>query len=230
MTISKKSIALLMALVLVLGAGIGGTIAWLQTKTTTVTNTFTVGDIGELTLTETKTPATGEASTLTAKEGGTDQLNDTFFIVPGVDLDKNPTVNYKATDATKDVAVYLFVKVSGGSYWTLNSGHNAYAYSVTPEGATAFDALKFDVGTDWTYVTTEGTDAVFCKEVPAGVADVSYPVIKDSKITVSENLTKEQLKGVTAANFNLVFTAYAIQKNGLDTPADAWEALNPTNP
>ncbi|MBR0442482.1 MAG: hypothetical protein IJK25_11180 [Firmicutes bacterium] len=225
MTISKKSIALLMALVLVLGAGIGGTIAWLQTKTATVTNTFTVGDIGTLTLTETK----GKEITATEDPASAD-TNDTFFIVPGVDMEKDPTVNYKATDATKDVAVYLFVKVSGGSYWTLNSGHNAYAYSVTPEGATAFDALKFDVGTDWTYVTTEGTDAVFCKEVPAGVADVSYPVIKDSKITVSENLTKEQLKGVTAANFNLAFTAYAIQKDGLDTAAAAWEALNPTNP
>ena len=46
-----KGIALALVLVLLLGCGIGGTIAWLLDTTPTVTNTFTVGKV-DLTLVE----------------------------------------------------------------------------------------------------------------------------------------------------------------------------------
>lgn len=82
----KKSIALLMALVLVVGGVIGGTIAYLMDSTQTITNTFTVGDI-EITLAETT---------------GAD-----YDILPGAKVDKNPTVTVLA-DSEK---CYLFVKV-----------------------------------------------------------------------------------------------------------------------
>ena len=41
----KKVFAMLLALALVVGCGIGGTIAWLMDTTDAVTNTFTVGDV-----------------------------------------------------------------------------------------------------------------------------------------------------------------------------------------
>lgn len=49
----KRTRALLVAMVLVVGCIIGGTLAWLTTKTDAVVNTFTAGDI-DVTLTETK--------------------------------------------------------------------------------------------------------------------------------------------------------------------------------
>ena len=44
-SVSSKTLALLLALVLVLGVAAGGTIAWLVAQSDTVTNTFTYGDI-----------------------------------------------------------------------------------------------------------------------------------------------------------------------------------------
>ena len=43
---SKKALAMLLALVLVLGSVIGGTLAWLTAKDTPVVNTFSKSTIG----------------------------------------------------------------------------------------------------------------------------------------------------------------------------------------
>ena len=50
--ISTRALIAVLALTLLIGCSLGGTIAWLMDKTETVTNTFTVGDIN-IDLTET---------------------------------------------------------------------------------------------------------------------------------------------------------------------------------
>lgn len=93
----KKSLTILIAVVLVVVCAIGGTLAWLTAQTQEVTNTFTVGNI-DITLTET---------------GATDTDNDNFVdsnsysMVPGAVLDKDPTI----TVAGGSEKCYLFVKV-----------------------------------------------------------------------------------------------------------------------
>lgn len=82
----KKIVALLLALALVFGGAVGGTIAWLTDVTAEVKNTFTVGDIN-IELTETKT---------------------TFKMVPGSDIDKDPKVTVKANSE----ACWLFVEIT----------------------------------------------------------------------------------------------------------------------
>ncbi len=74
------------AIALVLCCAIGGTLAWLSTKTASVVNTFTNGDIN-ITLTET----TGE----------------TYKMVPGNTITKDP----KVTVEKGSEACWLFVKV-----------------------------------------------------------------------------------------------------------------------
>ena len=83
---SGKSVALLLALILVLGIAIGGTIAWLTDTTGEVTNTFTTSNI-DITLTE------------EAKD---------FQMVPGCTITKDPliTVRKGSEDA------WVFVKVN----------------------------------------------------------------------------------------------------------------------
>ena len=61
------------ALTLIIGGIIGGSVAWLTAKTDAVVNTFTYGDIN-IELTETK-PANKQAK-----------------IIPGVDIEKDPKV------------------------------------------------------------------------------------------------------------------------------------------
>lgn len=48
---NKKMVAVLLAVALLIGCGIGGTLAWLMDTTPAVTNTFTVGNV-DITLVE----------------------------------------------------------------------------------------------------------------------------------------------------------------------------------
>lgn len=93
----KKTVALLLALVLVFGVAAGGTLAWLIDKTNPVTNTFTVGDIN-IELTET--------------------TGNNYKIVPGLDISKDPKVTVKAGSE----ACWLFVKVDEANWPTVKDG------------------------------------------------------------------------------------------------------------
>ena len=82
----KKTLALVLALTLLVAGVVGGTLAWLTDRTAEVKNTFTVGDIN-IGLTETTTD---------------------YKMVPGNKLDKDPTVTVKANSE----ACWLFVQVT----------------------------------------------------------------------------------------------------------------------
>lgn len=82
----KKSIAVLVAVLLVVGIAIGGTMAWLTDETDDIINTFTVGDI-EIELDE------------------SDDLD--LQMIPGWTITKDPVV----TVAANSEPCWLFVKV-----------------------------------------------------------------------------------------------------------------------
>ena len=86
----KKTLALFLALALVLGGVIGGTMAWLTDKTPEIVNTFTDSDI-EITLTE--TDAENNANS--------------YKMVPGYTISKDP----KVTVVKGSEKCYLFVKL-----------------------------------------------------------------------------------------------------------------------
>ena len=88
-----KPLALVLALVLVVGCAVGGTLAWLKAETTPVENTFSTSDIG-VELKETK----GNEGADGTKE---------FKMVPGWTIAKDP----KATVTADSEDCYLFVKV-----------------------------------------------------------------------------------------------------------------------
>lgn len=82
----KKTLALVLALTLLVAGVVGGTLAWLTDRTAEVKNTFTVGDIN-IGLTETTAD---------------------YKMVPGNTIAKDPTVTVKANSE----ACWLFVKVT----------------------------------------------------------------------------------------------------------------------
>lgn len=88
--LGRKSMALLLALVLVVGCVVGGTLAWLIARDGPVTNTFTTSDIN-ITLTET----------------GAQNNAKSFQMVPGYTITKDP----KVTVVAGSEKCYLFVKV-----------------------------------------------------------------------------------------------------------------------
>lgn len=82
----KKTLALVLALSLLVAGVVGGTLAWLTDQTAEVKNTFTVGDIN-IDLTETTAD---------------------YEMVPGNTIAKDPTVTVKANSE----ACWLFVQVT----------------------------------------------------------------------------------------------------------------------
>lgn len=87
--VATKTMILVLAVMLIVGCTIGGTLAWLTATTSEVKNTFTTSDIS-ITLTETK--------------GG---ANKEFKMVPGYTIEKDP----KVTVLAGSEKCYLFVKL-----------------------------------------------------------------------------------------------------------------------
>lgn len=83
----KKSLALVLALVLLVGGLVGGTLAWLTATTDEVVNTFTTSDID-----------------ITLKES----TGDNYKMVPGYTINKDPKVTVQAGSEK----CYLFVKLN----------------------------------------------------------------------------------------------------------------------
>ena len=184
--LSGKLVVAMLAVTLLIGCAIGGTVAWLTDKTTAVTNTFTYGDIN-IELTETK-PTNKQAK-----------------IIPGVDIEKDPKVTVKANSE----ACWLFVKVEKA-------------------GTFVDGKVTYSIADGWTKLTgVTGVDNVYYREVNAVTADNDFAVLKGNVVTVSDTLTKEDIKNITT-NPTLTFTAYAVQKDGIADAATAWAKVPTT--
>lgn len=186
--VSTKVFLSLLALVLVVGCAVGGTIAWLTATTEPVVNTFTYGKI-KIELTETT---------------GTE-----YKIIPGVNISKDPKVTVKAGSE----ACWLFVKVA-------------------EKGTFVADRVTYSIAEGWTALDATNHPGVYYREVDAVTADTNFNVLAgdttypNGVVTVSENLTKKDIKGLTETRPQLIFTAYAVQKDGINTAADAWAQVS----
>lgn len=184
----KKALFIMLSAALIVCATVAGTLAWLTDTTDPVVNTFTVGDIN-IELKET----TGE----------------TYKMVPGIELVKDPTVTVKAGSE----ACWLFVKVDK---------------SVNFDGF-----MTFEMADGW--IALSGHAGVYYRNVDATNADTGFDVLKDNKVTVRDTVTKTMLEGVKNAedgtpNENaptLTFTAYAVQKDGINDATTAWGKVTP---
>lgn len=128
-----------------------------------------------------------------------------YKIIPGVDIKKDPKVTVKAGSE----ACWLFVKVE-------------------EEGTFVADKVTYSIADGWT--KGNGTNNipanVYYREVDAKDAAQEFPVLKDNKITVSDTLTKIDIKDILTTTPKLSITAYAIQKDGMTDAAAAWAAIN----
>ena len=179
----------------------GTTLAYLTATTNEVKNTFTVGKV-VIDLYEHEY----DASTNTLNNTELRSNGNSYKIIPGVDLPKDPTVVVKANSET----CWLFVKVDAQN-WPTN---NKISYSLNLVGWTALEKVP----------------NVYYREVSAATTDTTFSMLIDNKVTVSGELTMDEIKDFTDAQLapSLSFTAYAIQKAGFTTAADAWAEVSKT--
>ena len=176
----KKSLALVLALAMIVVCVVGGTLAWLTATTPEVKNTFTTSDI-DITLAET----TGTS----------------YQMIPGYTIAKDPKVTVMANSEK----CYLFVKV---------------------DKSANFDTfMTYDMADGWTAL--DDVSGVYYRVVDASATNQEFGVLKNDKVTVSGDVTKAMLNGLTEATQpTLTFTAYACQYNSSNgthfEAADAW--------
>ena len=200
----KKGLALVLALTLLVVCVVAGTLAWLTAKSDTVVNTFTTSDI-EVKLEETK------GTTVT---GGKE-----FKMIPGYELEKDP----KAWVVAGSEDCYLFVK--------LDWANNTYT-----SGETTKSYLNWAIADGWTLVA--GETNVYYRTVTSSQMSSdegktnAYPILAGNKVTVSGDITKEQMNALDAEGAvkpTLTITAYASQlhKNATETfsASEAWKNI-----
>ena len=191
----KKTVALLLSLVLVFGVVAGGTFAWLTQKTAPVINTFTYGDINI---------GLGETT------------GSNYKIIPGVNIKMDPKVTVEADSE----ACWLFVKVEENNWPDFKDGT---ARKVDYAIATGWTKLTGVEGVDDVYYREVAATGATAQEFYVLAGKGTTGDLVNGVVTVSENLTKTEVNSITAGTQpTLTFTAYAVQKDGVTSVTDAW--------
>ena len=119
---AKKILALLLCAVLLVGASVAGTVAYL-TSQAEVTNTFTVGQVA-ITLDESKVDVYG------AKDGDTRVTSNTYKLIPGHAYTKDPVIHVTAGSEP----CYVFVKIENGISAIEATGNTTIAAQMNNNG------------------------------------------------------------------------------------------------
>lgn len=134
-----------------------------------------------------------------------EKTGNNYKIVPGVDLEKDPKVTVKANSED----CWLFVKVEEENW------------PIFTEQDTDIKKVNYSIAEGWTRLDDE--TGVYYRQVTSSDEDVSFWVLKDNQITVSDSLKKSEVNKVIAETPKLTFTAYAVQMATIDAPDKAWE-------
>lgn len=155
---AKKVLALVLCAVLLVGASVAGTLAYL-TSQDVVTNTFTVGKV-EITMDEAKVDEYGVADTAADRVDA-----NTYKLIPGHTYIKDPIIHVGADSE----ACWLFVKIENGNAnatingleengWTQIENSLYWAYKGATVGANS-NIPVFDSFTYASNVADTKTDA-----------------------------------------------------------------------
>ena len=172
---AKKALLLALCAVLLVGATIAGTVAYLTSTTQEVKNTFTAGNV-TITLDEAPVDLYGEVVT------GDRRTENKYKLIPGHTYVKDPTIHVDA----ESEACWVFAKLVNGlddnATVTINEGWTevdtaadggvVYAYNTKMEAGKSTDPLF----SEFTFNGTADPEA--CKD--ASIVIIGYAVQADS--------------------------------------------------
>lgn len=133
-------------------------------------------------------------------------------MIPGSNITKDP----KVTVLKDSEACWLFVEIN--------------------KSANFDNFMSYEIADGWTQ--GNGTDIpanVYYREVPATEADTKFEVLKGNLVSVKDTVTKDMFNALTdGTKPTLTFKAYAVQKENVNSAADAWKLVGtkglPVNP
>lgn len=231
----KKTIALLLVLMMIFGVTCGGTIAYLTSKTDTVVNTFTVGNV-TIKLDEAKVGTDGKATNdriAGVPEGAT--FSNTYKLIPGGVYDKDPTVYVKK--GSEQSYIRMMVTVTYADDADANDDTNITADDVLAK----YKYISwFDFDKAWVpqeAVKTVKADGKITRTYEfrykdaytAPAADDSgeeYVALEDlfQTVKIPGEITNDEL--ATLSDLSISVEAHAIQAAGFGTADLAWAAWN----
>lgn len=192
----KKTLTVLLALVLVIAMSVAGTMAYLTSTTGPVTNSFTVGNVA-ITLDEAKVDVYGAP----VQDAPRTDAN-TYKLIPGHEYTKDPTVHVAA--GSEDC--WLFVQVVNGIDG-LEAASVVGGYQDIADQMNAYG---------WTAV--QGVDNVYAYSSSKVSAGTDVHVFDQFKIDGNANVS------TVTENTQITIKAYAVQADNFATAAAAWEA------
>ena len=207
----KRTAALLLTFVLIFGAAVGGTVAWLTAKTGDVVNTFTVGDIN-IDLREHKLMTDEETGKYYLDENSEVQTNSYNF-VPGDTLPKDPFVRVQAGSE----ACYLFIRVKEAN----NTVDEVKIVNYTVDES-VWNAVPGQKGYWYCIITADEAKDGITKSILTN----QNPKVDTDNVMVSDRVTKEMADKMTAAP-TITFTAAAIQYENIADVTTAFAQLPP---
>ena len=171
----KKTIAVVVAISMIFGCVVGGTIAWLTANSNTVTNTFTTSDV-TISLAETT---------------GAD-----YKMVPGATIAKDPKVTVQK--GSEDC--YLFVKIEETNR-IANASYNYFDYSVA-SGWTALDGVTGVYYRTVDNLTNAASDAEY-PVLADNQVTISQNVTKTDMAAAKDNAPKLKFTAYAVQSANL---------------------------
>ena len=234
---AKKVLLLALCAVLLVGATIAGTVAYLTSTTEVVKNTFTVGKV-QILLDE-KDVDKNKTSANKASAAGRDLANE-YHLLPGGTYEKDPTVHVHMDSED----AYVRMKVTVENYDQLTTAFPKTGDTATYWAGDIFLLEKLvDWNKDWTYagvdIADDGKSAVYefrYKEIvevskltanvvkaPDGESYKALPALFTT-ITIPGTISNEQIAALNTVKINVV--AHAIQSNNIEGGAEAaWTAF-----
>ena len=169
-------------------------------------NTFTVGqvliELDETLVDENGNPVNENGDPLpSGAELVKTDAGNVYKLTAGARLLKDPTVTVKAGSD----ACWLFVRVEAS--------------------AEADRFITWSMADGWIPLDAQAHPGVYCREVDATDLNLCFAVLADNAVTVKD-LNAQELAALTRETLpTLNITAYAVQKSGVETRAEAWELV-----
>ena len=204
-----KALALVGCALLLVTASVVGTYAVLTSQTATITNTFTAGQVA-ITLDEATVDVYGVVDTGAGRKVADPEqtVGNSYKLIPTHTYVKDPTVHV----VEGSEPCWLFVKVVNGI------SDIEIAEDATNEAGETETIAEQMAANGWVALT--GYENVYYYETVVDARNAQVDKV------VFGNFTLANVDVAASATDTITIAAYAVQADGLDTPALAWTAAS----
>jgi hypothetical protein len=150
---------------------------------------------------------------LTITETGDFYEDNKLMIIPGVDLTKKATVSFSGSES----ATYVFVEILPTGW----SATDNVTFALLSNGKTA---MQWSIADGWVFLKSDNGTYIYYRELAPNLELVTADIIAgNGKITVSDQITKSEIKAMT--NVSIKLRATVVQSGGFENPEAAWNSV-----